>query len=264
MPSLAQLAQRLDGAGPRHEAMAHVVEPDRADLVHRRPPARPPRRATVADRREVAVRLRGTTARGSRARRARRPLSTMRARPPRIPVDQRLPEIEDHARAFAEPTPLRLRSTSHARRTSASVVRPLPIASRIASCPRSRVAATKSSPVAVAARASSKLSRSAVPEAHGRERMRRDHLPARLGLDPRREELREPDVLADHACSPSAPYHAQHEPQLQRAEPAAERRAEVLQVDGVTRSRRGSRATCRTSPAAPPAGATRTPSSPSA
>src|SRR5207244_1713428 len=69
-----------------------------------------------------------------------------------VPVDQRLPEVEDHRlyrlrRAYACTDDL---STSQVRRTSSSVVRSLPIASRITSCPRSIVAATKTSPVAVA------------------------------------------------------------------------------------------------------------------
>ena len=62
--------------------------------------------------------------------------------------------------------------------------------------------------------------------------MRRDDLPARLGLDPRGEELRQAHVLADQRAQPLGAVPAQHEPQLQRAEPAAERRPVVLQVDG--------------------------------
>ena len=103
--------------------------------------------------------------------------------------------------------------------------------------PRSFVVATKISPVAVARARDLVVVGLDVPEADGRERVRRDDLPAGLGLDQLREERREPDVLADQRPQALRAVPAQHGPELQRAEPAAERRPVVLEV--TTASGRG-------------------------
>ena len=143
------------------------------------------------------------------------------------PLDERVPEVEDH-RAHS-------RSTSQARRTSSSCVRALPIASRITLSPRSFVVATKTSPVAVARRASSSLSASSCRK-HTVEKCRgADDLPAGLGAHPLLEQRREPDVLADQRLQAVAAVAAQHRPELERAEAASERRPVVAQVERVLR-----------------------------
>ena len=95
MAALAQLAQRRDRTRARHEAAPDVVEPDRADLLHH---AR--RHARLGEHgahgREVAVRLRGTNGRGSRGPAQRVDLVDHARGRLLVPVDQRLPEVEDH------------------------------------------------------------------------------------------------------------------------------------------------------------------------
>src|ERR687883_537831 len=70
-------------------------------------------------------------------------------------------------------------------------------------------------------------------EADEREAPRRSGLPT-VGLaDPALEELGEPHVLADHRLEPLAPVAAQHRPQLQRPEAAAERGPVVGEAVGL-------------------------------
>src|SRR5439155_20073518 len=75
------------------------------------------------------------------------------------------------------------------------------------------------------------LVRGVEPEADGRERVGRRNLPAGLGLDPRGEEAGEPDVLADCRLQSCAPVAAEHRPQLERPEAAAERGPVVAEVE---------------------------------
>ena len=226
--------ERVDRALARDDARRHELE---RGSRRRRPSRRPARRrrrdacATGAVSRTGNAVQRSREASSPRDRRSARAYSA----PPRDPSRSGLPQVEDHG-AHA-------RSTSHARRMSASVVRALPIASRMTSRPRSFVVATKSSPVAVARPRDLVVVALDVPEADGRERVRRDDLPPGLRLDQLREELREPDMLADQRPQPFGAVPAQHRPELERAEPSPERRAVVLDVDGRRRSRRGTRAT---------------------
>src|SRR5213079_457913 len=66
-----------------------------------------------------------------------------------------------------------------------------------------------------------------------REVARRDDLPARLGAHPVLEEVREPYAIADRRLEPFAPVAAEHRPELERPEAAAERRPVVGEVLGL-------------------------------
>ena len=68
------------------------------------------------------------------------------------------------------------------------------------------------------------------PEAHDRVGTRRAELPAGLVAHPALEQLREPHVLADRRLQPGPPEAADHGPQLERAEAAAERRAVLVEI----------------------------------
>ena len=185
-----------------------------ADVGERRP-----------DRRDVAV-LRPAPALGEAVADERRDRVDHLRRGLAVPVDQRLPEVEDH-RAHE-------RSTSHERRTSV-LGRPR-VADREADHRPRRAAASRrrrASPVAVAARASSKLSPSACRKQTVENGCGAVTSQPGSASTQRGEELREPHVLADQRAQALGAVPAQHEPELQRAEAAAERRPVVLQVDRV-------------------------------
>ena len=225
------------------------------------PSATPTLGERVADRRRCSAGCRARpSGRGTRpAERAAVDRLRACAPPPRGPSRSASPRGRRSPPVTHAP-----RSTSHARRTSSSVVRALPIARRMHVWPRSAADATNSSPVAVAARASSSLSASTwrkqtVENGCGATTSQPGSASTHDG-----EELREPDVLADQRAQPFGAVPAQHEPQLQRAEAAAERRPVVLEVDGVVGRGEVVGRRARTSRGAPRGAASRTPSSPSA
>ena len=70
-----------------------------------------------------------------------------------------------------------------------------------------------------------------VAEAHQVERVGGHHLEARVVVQSRGQALGERDVLADVVAQPLGAVGAQHEPQLERPEPPAERHLPVAVVD---------------------------------
>ena len=127
------------------------------------------------------------------------------------------------------------RRMSQAARTSSSVVRALPIARRSTNRPPSRVCERNASPVALTRSRSASFS-SSVPSCrkqtseNGRGAQTSQPGSAR---DPLLEQRREADVLPDHRLQPLTPVAAEDGPQLQRAEPPAERHGVLAQADDV-------------------------------
>src|SRR6266496_6752403 len=69
------------------------------------------------------------------------------------------------------------------------------------------------------------------PETNQVQRRGNGQLKTRVAADPARELLGQPDVLADMELQPFDSVIAKHEPQLQRAKPAAERNVPIAIID---------------------------------